>query len=313
MFRKLTFCSFLLVVAAMAAPASAIDPNGTYHDGQYPGQSVLINVDIDAYGHTGPNDTQVGWTAWEMSGYYGPIGSQVKDFGYGSGLPLVTIDGMTATGGTGQLHGSRDRLDGVEGEYDGDLANVHSDLVYVSRTASGMGKDYIKVTFDFGSLRANYNYDITLLGWDPIYGGSELPEFPEPAPDGNKWAAWSTTNPDQWLIDNGYDPNGYGFSSTSGESNMPAGLMALVGDTAPQHGRAPWVAMFDAVFGMTYASTVNVTLDENGIVTLYGWLDSTSELGSQHIAFNGFAISAPEPATLFLLGLGGLFLRKKRE
>lgn len=313
----------VLAIAAMVSPAWAIE-RGTYTDPgdqPYPGDGVLLKVDIDASGNSGPNDTQAGWEAWEMSGYYGPIGAQVKNFGIGTGLPLVQIDGVTWASGAGNLGGSRDRLDGaaVETAADGDMANMLSDLVYVPHTTTGMGKDYIKVSMNFGSDYAGTDLQITLWGWDPAFAGNGLEGYGGAGePEGSKIVAWSTTNPDDWLTNNGYDPNGYGYPAGPyevgvTESNMPAGLQALVGDSAIELGTATWLSIFDDAMGMTYASTVEVTLDENGQIALYGWADMLTGTGSQHIALNGFMISVPEPATIALLGLGGLALiRRKR-
>jgi hypothetical protein len=305
----------VLAIVAMASPAWAIQRqvHNDPPDGPYPGDGVLLKVDIDSFENSGPNETQAGWTAWEMDTYWGPMGAQAKNFGY-PGLPIVQIDGVTWSGGAGNLGGSRNRDTNHGGEADNDMANMLGDLVYVGHSTSGMGKDYIKVSMNFGAAMAGTDLQITLWGWDPAFAGSGVDGYGGAGEQaGSKIAAWSTTNPDQWLTDNGYDPNGYGYHATVGESNMPAGLAALVGDSAIMLGRAPYLSMFDDASAMTYASTVEVTLDENGQIVLYGWADMLSETGSQHIALNGFMVSIPEPATIALLGLGGLALiRRKR-
>jgi hypothetical protein len=319
-------CKKLILVLAMLAivsPALAFNPGDTFTDpgdqvyGTYgaDGDNVILKVDINANGNSTYADTQDGWIPWEMDGYWGPIGAQSKNFGFGSYMPFITIDGITHTGGAGQFGGSRDRLDGVDGEQANDFANVLADLVYVPHTAAGMGKDYIKVTINYGPTMANVNLNVTMLGWDPAFAGNGLPGYGGAGEqEGSKQAAWSTTNPSTWLSANlPGEPNGYGYHSTVGESNMPAGLQALVGDQAIMLGTAPWLSMFDGAIGMTFASTVNVTLDENGVIDLYGWAEMLSQSGSQHIALNGIVISLPEPATIALLGLGGLALiRRKR-
>jgi hypothetical protein len=235
---------FVLAMLAMVVPAT--------------GDSIILKVDIDAYGYTGPNETQVGWEAWEMPNYWGPFGPVTKDFGYGSGLPIVQIDGVTKTAGSGNLGGSRDRWGGATDACDCVIGEMLSDLVYVAHTATGMGKDYFKVSFNFGSQRANQEFDFTFWGWDPAFSMG-------PAPPDSKWMAWSTTDPNQWLTDNGYyDPNGYGYPSGT-DSNMPAGLMAIVnsGGVDPNppgmallQGDAPWVINYNDPLVMIFASTV---------------------------------------------------------
>jgi len=305
MCRKLVF---VLAMAAMVSTVLAVNVNDTFQETN--GSTTLISilkVDIDAQGNTGPNDTQVGWEAWEMDGYYGPLGAQLKNFDG----KICQLEGYTWSGGAGNLGGSRDRVDDTIND-NSDFGGMLSDLAYVAHTTSGMGKDYIKLTIRLGAAYANRNLDVSVWSWDPAFAGSGL-YGGAGEPEGSKVACWSTTNPSQWLTDNGYDPNGYGYSSTPGESNMPAGLAALVGDSAIQLGTAPWLSDLDGAHGNTFASTVNVNTDSIGRVILYGWADMLYETGSQHIAINGFAVSVPEPATIALLGLGGLALiRRKR-
>jgi len=306
---------FVLALVAMVSPALAIQ-RGHYSEGAYPGDQILLKVDIDAQGNTGPNDTQAGWTAWEMPTMYGDFGPVAKNFGYGTGMPLVQIDGVTKTGGAGKISGSRDRVDGGDLTNPNDLTNVLSDLVYVKHTAAGMGKDYLKVSFNFGAAYADYEFDYTFFSWDPAFKGSGIAAFGGAGEQvDSKRVAWSTTNPATYA-DNS-DPNGYGYPATPyvpgvTESNMPAGLLA-VSEIALEQGTAPWLSAYDDAYGMLYSATLRARLDATGRIAFYGWADMLSQSGSQHAALNGFMISIPEPATIALLGLGGLALiRRKR-
>ena len=303
MCKKLTF---VLAMLAIAVPTSAIE-RGIFNEGDsYPGDNILLKVDIDANGSTGPNHTQPGWTAWEMPEYWSSFGPVTKNFG----SVIVTLDGVTATGGGGHLAGSRDRIHDPVSNCDCDFPLMYKDLVYVPHTASCMGEDYFEVAFNFGPSHAGETYQFTFWGWDVAFGGSGYGSG-SAAPPNSKWMAWSATNPDQWLNANGY-PSGYDCPNTPGESNMPADLMALT-ELALAQGRAPWLTCFDDSHGMTFAATLEAQLDESGRTTIYGWADMQSMVGSQHAVLNGFMISVPEPATIALLGLGGLTIPRKRR
>jgi len=304
---------FVLALVAMVMPVLAIDRGNYSETSPAVADQIFLKVDIDAQGQSNPNETDADWAAWEMSGYYGPLGTQLKNFGNDC---IVQMRGITKTGGPGNLGGSRDRVDAVGVTNPNDMDKMLSDLVYVAHTAAGMGKDYIELSFRLGDKRAGWNIDITLWSWDPAFKGSGLAGFNGAGEQADsKRAAWSTTNPSTYA--GNPDPNGYGYPTPPyvegvTESNMPAGLQALSEITIEQ-GTAPWLSAFDDAYAMLYASTVNVTLDENGRVTLYGWADMLSQTGSQHVALNGFMLSIPEPATIALLGLGGLALiRRKR-
>jgi hypothetical protein len=310
---------FVLALLAMVSPAMAIIrghyiDSDVYPDG-HPGDNIILKVDIDANGYTGAGHTQDGWTGWEAENYWGAWGPFTRDFGYGTGLPYVQIDGIQ-DGTGGNIGGSRNRTTpaAVPGSSinDNDFALVYKDLIYVA-TSGNMGEDFLKIDMLFGDDYANLDLQVTLFCWDPAFKGSGIPGFGGAGePPDSKYVAWSQTNPDDWLAANGY-PDGYGFSSTPGESNMPSGLADLVCCTVLQHGTATWLTEYDDAYGMLYSCTCEVTTDEYGQLTLYGWSEMLSSAGSAHVSLNGFIISLPEPATIALLGLGGLALiRRKR-
>jgi len=185
-----------------------------------------------------------------------------------------------------------------------------------SPTGKGFGTNYLKLTI--GNLDPYTNYKLSLWSFEARNVWAADPCNPN-----SKYGVWSTTNPKDWLDTHGYsgfngEPNGYGpitpyTSNPTGESNMPAGLAALV---AAQGGRtsmmAPTNDNTNYIGGADYRVSFYAPSDGYGTITVYGWMDATDWTGSMHMPLNGFMV-IPEPTTIALLGLGGLALLRKRR
>lgn len=300
MCKKLIFTIYLILMIAMPASAyeGVIGQQGmTYYD------NIAPLVDIDAQG-TNPGATQTGWEKWEMPSYWSSFGPINKVFTLSTGdMVLVQMNGYK-DGVGGNFGGSRQRWSPTTNGTN-DFEYMLSDLAYVPMgTSGGLGMDYIEFNFFFDMDKAGKTFEFTFWNFDETF-------FYYP-PDSH-WIAYSQQNPRQWLIANGY-PNGYQPDpDILPYSNMPAGLKDLTLGRVLQDGWPPHVLEFDTIYGMTYSTSFEVTLDDLGRATLYSWADLCSLQSNQYVAINGFAISIPEPTTVALLALGGLALLRKRR
>lgn len=265
---------FVLAMVMLAVPASA--------QMQYP-QDVVLKVDIDGNYDpcASPSRTQEGWYSWPFTNAYSgePITS-IKNF---DGI-VVQMKGVRADGGQPD---SRMRGDQPS---DG-LGDMHQDLIYIPKSdpCIGLGHDYFEFKFLAG-LRPDQDYEFTFWGWDSAFN-------PNNDTRGTDWNAWGIVN-----------PSTYPDYAPGDDANKPPMLAR-----APVYGEPYPGVPFDEYYDMTYSASFIVHTDGNGRATMYGWQDPDAFEGSFHMPVNGFAVAIPEPATVALLGLGGLALLRRRR
>jgi hypothetical protein len=321
MCNKLIVLSVALVVAGFCVPVPA-----AYIGFDDSGNSGVNPLKVDI-GGGGVTPTLPGWQYWVFqSNWTGPTADMTftdlnQDYSWEQ--PTATMNvyrkNQVALGANPNVGLSRSREGGFAGVAGtGDFSN----------TTEGYGMNYVQLTLD--GLAPDQDYKIWV--WD--FENSPTWSMASNNPD-SKFTAWSTTNPKQWLDshvgqyqgigDGTHDPNGYGpivgdqYSAPRTDSNMPGT------ETNPYTGTGPslWQLTLGRVNEVAYDTydhlgenqndaSFHVTTDDYGNVVLYAWEDFTDWTGSAHVPVNGFEV-IPEPATLLLLGLGGLALLRKRR
>jgi len=296
MCKKLSVFCLLLAVVATASAGDITSANP-------------LQVNINGGGTARPLSL---WSSWDLPfSFSGPQTTTIPNGGAPSSWPTLEFQYRDINGGGG---GSRDRSPQVNFAHVGKPNNF-------GNGAGGFGRNYVQLKLTNLVAGKEYKFFVWSFEQDNSW-------VVDPNNYARKYGVWSTINPNDWCMTHGMsglngEPNGYGpkggyagypIPPGTSDSNMPATMQAA----AYVHGGRTWMQSPAATsgnpawtIGDEHYTTFKVTADAGKTITLYGWIDATDWGGSMHMPLNG-VIVVPEPATVALLGLGGLLLRRKR-
>ena len=240
-----------------------------------PVNTPFLSVDFNGSGGGAPTGpTQAGFQAFGVSNPAGAT-SLTNSYVVGANTYSVNLAMSAAASGTPTNFTSRDR--GANGS--ATASNLLRDFALLLRdTNFGLGTSHFVLSV--GGLAANTSYEFTGYAEDQNSAGP-----------GTNREGFATVAP------SGYQP-------AAAYANAPTG--------AAYHYTAPMLApngQYDQ------AVSFNATTNASGVLTVYVYADTDSYSNQTATILNGFEIGAatPEPASLALIGVGGLVALRRRR